>query len=109
MGLAQTILLAPPAVFVVYLLLCAGIVALSRRFAARGENAGNKESAYACGENMEENQGQPEYSEFFKFAFFFTIMHVIALVIATDPNGFSVASMGYMGVTALALYILLRR
>jgi len=109
MDATQMILLTPPATFGIYLLLCAGITLLSGRMAARGPDAGNKQNAYACGENMEENQGQPEYSEFFKFAFFFTIMHVIALVVATDPNGFSVASMGYLGVTALALYILLRR
>ena len=109
MDIAKMIILAPPVTFGIFLLLSMGITALSKRYAAPGADHSRKANAYACGENMEENQGQPEYSEFFKFAFFFTIMHVIALVVATDPNGFSVTSLGYLGVTALALYILLRR
>jgi uncharacterized ion transporter superfamily protein YfcC len=58
---------------------------------------------------MEENRGQPDYSQFFKFAFFFTIMHVVALVVATDPAGLTVTSGVYLGVTVLSLFMLLRR
>lgn len=105
----QTILLAPPVTFLIYLLLSAGLSALSKRIAARGKQSNLKAKAYACGEDMAENQGQPDYTQFFKFAFFFTIMHVIALVVATDPNGLSVTSAVYLGVTALALFMLLRR
>lgn len=103
------ILLAPPVTFAIYLLLSMGVSALSRRLAARGVDSQGKEQAYACGENMPENQGQPEYSEFFKFAFFFTIVHVIALVVATDPHGLTMISAVYLGVTVLALFMLLRR
>lgn len=105
----DTILLTPPVTFGIYLLLSLGISALSRRLAARGTDSEGKEKAYACGEDMPENRGQPEYSEFFKFAFFFTIVHVIALVVATDPSGLTVTSAVYLGVTVLALFMLLRR
>lgn len=103
------ILLAPPVTFGIYLLLSVGISALSKRLAARGTDSEAKEQAYACGEDMPENQGQPDYSEFFKFAFFFTIIHVVALVVATDPAGLTVISAVYLGVTVLALFMLLRR
>ncbi len=102
-------LLAPPIAFAIYLLLSVGISAVSKRLAARGTDSAGKTQSYACGEDMEENQGQPEYSQFFKFAFFFTIMHVIALVVATDPGGLTVTSAVYLGVTVLALFMLLRR
>jgi len=105
----ETILLSPPVTFLLYLALSLGISAFSRRVAARGADSRGKTGAYACGEEMEENQGQPDYSEFFKFAFFFTIMHVVVLVVATDPGGLTVASAVYLGVTALALFMLLRR
>jgi len=105
----ETILLSPPVTFGIYLLICAGITFLCKRLAARGRDSKKKETSYACGEDMQENQGQPDYSEFFKFAFFFTIMHVVVLVVATDPGGFSVTSMIYLGVTVLALFMLLRR
>lgn len=105
----QTILLAPPITFLIYLLLSLGLSAVSKRIAARGTESHGKLKAYACGEDMEENQGQPEYSQFFKFAFFFTIMHVVALVVATDPGGLTITSAVYLGVTVLALFMLLRR
>ncbi len=105
----DTILLSPPVVFIIYLALSVGVSAFFRRVAARGTDSEGKTRAYACGEDMEENQGQPDYSEFFKFAFFFTIMHVVVLVVATDPGGLSVTSAVYLGVTVLALFMLLRR
>ncbi|MCL2512547.1 MAG: NADH-quinone oxidoreductase subunit A [Oscillospiraceae bacterium] len=109
MNNAAIILLAPPVVFVIYLFVCTGISFVFKRLAAKGEQSPNKESAYACGEHMEENKGQPDYTEFFKVAFSFTIMHVIALVVATDPVRFSVTSAVYLGVTVLALFMLLRK
>ena len=105
----QTILLAPPITFLIYLFLSLGLSAMSKRIAARGTESQGKLKAYACGEDMPENQGQPEYSQFFKFAFFFTIMHVVALVVATDPGGLTITSAVYLGVTVLALFMLLRR
>ena len=104
-----TILFAPPIAFAIYWLLSAGISALSKRLAAVSEDSENKEKAYACGEDIAQNQAQPDYREFFKFAFFFTIMHVIALVVATDPEGLTLTSVVYFGVTVLSLFMLLRR
>ena len=40
---------------------------------------------YACGEDLQNPRVQPDYSQFFPFAFFFTIMHVMALIITTVP------------------------
>ena len=105
----SVVLLAPPVTFGIYLLLSFALNAFSRRLAARGTDSDGKEKPYACGEDMPENQGQPDYSEFFKFAFFFTIVHVVALVVATDPNGLTITSAVYLGVTVLALFMLLRR
>ena len=102
------ILLTPPVTFGIYMLLSMGISFLSERLAARGVDAKGKNNPYACGEEMIENQGQPDYTEFFKFAFFFTIVHVVALVVATDPYGLTVTSAVYLGVTVLALFMLLR-
>ncbi|NLG25516.1 MAG: hypothetical protein GX558_09190 [Clostridiales bacterium] len=103
------ILLSPPVAFLALLALAGGISTLSKAMAARGTDAWHKTRAYACGESMPENQGQPDYTEFFKFAFFFTIMHVVVLVVATDAYGLSPMSLIYMGVTVLALFMLFRR
>jgi NADH:ubiquinone oxidoreductase subunit 3 (subunit A) len=102
-------IMMPPIVFLIYLALSMGLSAVSKKLAAKGVDSAGKEKAYACGEDMDENQGQPDYSQFYKFAFFFTIMHVVALVVATDPAGISVMSAVYLGVTVLAMYMLIRK
>ncbi len=104
----ENILLSPPVAFVIFLVLCFAISGFSKRLAARGVDSDKKYQAYACGEDVEENQAQPDYHEFFKFAFFFTIMHVVVLVVATDPGGLTLPSAVYLGVTVLALFMLLR-
>jgi NADH-quinone oxidoreductase subunit A len=81
-------LLLPPIAFIV--LLAAGILLslLSSRLAFRGGKPGaGQAKAYACGEDVECHRAQPDYSQFFPFAFFFTIMHVVALIVATVPSG----------------------
>ncbi|MCX5716542.1 MAG: hypothetical protein NTV07_06835 [Candidatus Omnitrophica bacterium] len=80
-------LLMPPFAFLI--ILAAGILML-RLFARcsfrsnKQQTEGSKKS-YACGEDFNEHMIQPDYSSFFPFAFFFTILHVVALVIATLP------------------------
>ena len=105
----ESFFMTPPVVFVLFLIISFGVSLISKRLSARGADAAAKHQAYACGESMEENRGQPDYSEFFKFAFFFTIMHVVVLVVATDPAGLTVTSAVYLGVTVLSLFMLLRR
>ena len=102
-------LLSPTSVFIVYLALTAAISAFSKRLSAKGADSARKETAYACGEVIDNNLAQPDYSEFFKFAFFFTILHVITLVVATIPGGLTSISTIYLGVAVLALYMLIRR
>ena len=104
-----TILLTPPVAFLLYLAL-AGLISLSSKWlAAKGKDAPGKNKSYACGEDMLVNRAQPDYSQFFQFAFFFTIMHVVVLVVATDPAGISLTSGLYLTVTVLALFMLFRR
>ena len=105
----ESFLLAPPVAFILFLLITMGFSAFSKRLAAVGQDSAGKMKAYACGEDMAENKAQPDYSQFFKFAFFFTVMHVIVLVVATDPAGLTIESAVYLGVTVLAVFMLLRR
>jgi len=79
---------------------------------AKGGAGGGKRKAYACGEDIKENRVQPNYSQFFPFAFFFTIMHVLALVVATVPardwSAVQIAA-GYLLCSSIGLFILFRR
>jgi len=105
----ETFLLLPPVAFALYLILSYGISALAGHLSAKGEDSENKKKSYACGENFTQNRGQPDYSEFFKFAFFFTLMHIVALVVAMDPTGPTIPAVIYVSVTGLSLFILLRK
>jgi len=101
--------LTPPIVFIIFLVLSLGLSGVTGIFATNGKDAPGKTRAYACGEDVQINQGTPEYGQFFEFAFFFTIMHVVVLIIATVPSGISLLSGIYLVVAALAIFILIRR
>ena len=71
-----------------------------------------KGEAYACGEDVKDHRVQPDYQQFFPFAFFFTIMHVLALVVVTVPAGSlsaTLVALGYAGSLAVGLFTLFRR
>jgi NADH-quinone oxidoreductase subunit A len=97
----ERLLLSPPAAFVILFaasLTFAGVVSLlSLKQKVRDE--GSRKS-YACGEDAPTNTMQPDYTQFFPFAFFFTILHVVALLLCTIP----VRSAG--SLTIAAIYIL---
>lgn len=66
-----------------------------------------KLSTYACGEDIPRGKVRHSY-HLFHFAFFFTVLHVAALVIATVPSG-SMALLGiiYLAIAIIAVIILL--
>jgi NADH-quinone oxidoreductase subunit A len=81
----SSMLLAPPLALLVVLaatLILARVFARLETPAAPGAPAGSRK-AYACGENVERPRLQPDYAEFFPFAFFFTMLHVVTLIVAT--------------------------
>jgi NADH:ubiquinone oxidoreductase subunit 3 (subunit A) len=47
---------------------------------------------YACGEELPTHMIQPDYGQFYPFAFFFTILHVVALTATTVPAVLTVAT-----------------
>ena len=107
----NSFLLLPPVVFVIILVTVLLFAHFASKLSMKGKEASGKRKAYACGEDLGEHRLQPDYSQFFSFAFFFTIMHVVVLVIATAPVGFLVSIMGciYIAAAVVALLILFRR
>ncbi len=107
------ILLAPPVCFViVFLMITAFAGALSRLSLKFKNPPGDIGTSYACGEDVKTHLMQPDYSQFFPFAFLFTVLHVVALTIATIPvetmNSFAIAVIYLAGALA-GLTILFRR
>jgi NADH-quinone oxidoreductase subunit A len=72
-----------------------------------------KGKAYACGEDVKDHRVQVDYHQFFPFAFFFTIMHVLALVVATVPaegsRSATALAIGYSASLIIGLLVLFRK
>jgi NADH-quinone oxidoreductase subunit A len=92
------LLLSPPIAFVI-LLAAAGLVyAALGRLAPKRRSRGEGLKPYACGEDKSDHMIQPDYGQFLPFAFFFTILHVVALMVTTAGSAAG-------GLTAAALVI----
>ncbi len=80
-------ILTPPIVFVISLLVVLGLFWALGGLTFKGKRrVGGATAPYACGEDLPASSMiQPNYSQFLHFAFFFTILHVVALTIATVP------------------------
>ncbi|MFH1452944.1 MAG: hypothetical protein ABIH00_03050 [Armatimonadota bacterium] len=107
------LLLLPPVAFVVILIFVALQLFVFGKYGVKSKNdAPGKRKVYACGEDVPVPMVNPEYSQFFSFAFFFTIMHVVALMITTFPAG-SISMLAFAlfyvvgGITCL--FILFRK
>ena len=83
----NAILLIPPVAFVIIFIASILLSALSSKLAFKTDSQSDeKKSCYACGEDIPKHRMQPEYTQFFHFAFFFTVMHVFVLIIACIPK-----------------------
>jgi NADH:ubiquinone oxidoreductase subunit 3 (subunit A) len=107
------ILLSPPAAFIIFFVFLMVLSRLASKIAFINQKKvdGTGES-YACGEDIKDHLAQPDYSQFFPYAFFFTLAHVAAMVITTVPveNAHTlILALSYICVIVVGLYILLRK
>ena len=105
-------ILTPPAAFIIILtatMLLSGLLSKLSFKTRKGEDAST--TSYSCGEEGLTPYIQPDYAQFFPFAFFFTILHVTALMITTVPletlGSLSIAVV-YLAGAMTALFILFR-
>ncbi len=105
----ENILLSPPIAFVIILALFIVSLWISKFMAPKGAESFGKGEAYAGGESPKTHKVQPDYRQFFPFAFFFTIMHVVVLIVATVPKEVSPLAYVFVGASILALLILFRK
>ena len=82
----RDLLLSPPVVFIVIMLAAIIFAYVLSKLALKPKNVpAGLTKEYSCGEDIKTHMIQPDYSQFFPFAFYFTILHVVALMIATVP------------------------
>lgn len=106
-------ILTPPIAFFLILSVSIILALLASRLAIKNKRSSDEyKKAYSCGEDFGGHLIQPDYRQFFPFAFFFTILHVVALMIATVPtetaSSFWLALI-YILCAITGLLILLRR
>ncbi len=84
--ITESLLLSPPMAFIIVLgaVLCLSFALAKLAFKPQRRVEGLTKP-YACGEDVGDIMIQPDYSQFFPFAFYFTILHVVALMIAAVP------------------------
>lgn len=109
----NNLLLLPPIAFFVILIFIIFQMEFFGQYSIKSKlNAPGRDKPYACGEDVPLNKVNPEYKQFFSFAFFFTIMHVVALVVTTypakDPRSLAIALIYVLGAVT-GLVILFRR
>lgn len=109
----KDLLLSPPVAFVIILLTVMILMYLSSKLSYHSnKQAAGSRKPYACGEDNYDAMAQPDYSNFFPFAFFFTLAHVATLIITTVPvetiKTFEIAGIYILG-TMVGLSILLRK
>jgi NADH:ubiquinone oxidoreductase subunit 3 (subunit A) len=103
----------PPAAFAIILLVATGLTYWLRGLSCcKRKTPDDSGESYACGEENYNHMAQPDYSNFFPFAFFFTLAHVATLIMATvivgTPKVLAMAIV-YLIAAIIGLYILLRR
>ena len=101
------VLFWPPVAFGIFFLIGYLIYRSGGAMGLKTKIEGGKLTTYACGEDIPGQKVQPGY-HLFHFAFFFTVLHVAALIIATVASG-GIALLGilYLLITLVAVVILL--
>ena len=94
------LILAPPIAFIIFLVVAYLVYKWGGTLAIKKKVEGKKLATYACGEDIPSGKAQYAY-QFFRIAFFFTILHVAALIIATVPSG----RMAFLGIIYLLIVI----
>ena len=103
------LLLTPPVVFVAVLVVVGLLALLVKGLAIQGKPSQGKGEPYACGQNVPTGKIQPGYKDFFHFAFLFTILEVVALILGTVTANAIWLTLVILSVVVLAIFILFRR
>lgn len=103
------ILLSPPGAIIILILVGCIFSHGVKSLSAKGQDNTRKLEAYACGQRNVLHSVSPDYSQFYPYAFFFTVMHVLVLVVATAPAGALTLPLLYVAAGVLALLIVFRR
>jgi NADH-quinone oxidoreductase subunit A len=102
-------LYAPPITFLIFLIVFLVGSKSVDKYSRSSVRTEHETDSYACGQRNIQNYVNPDYSQFFQYAFFFTIMHVLVLVIATAPYDAMTLPIVFIACGILSMAILFKR
>ncbi len=105
----EGLLFAPPIVFLMFIAIFFLLTKGVSRYSYTNAHRDHGLDPYACGQQNVQGYVNPDYSQFFPFAFFYTIMHVLVLVVATAPYDAPLLPVAYIACGILALAIIFKR
>lgn len=105
----DTLILTPPVAFLIFVLLFSVCSRGFARYSHEGSRGRNGLDSYACGQRDVRNYVNPDYSQFFQYAFLFTIMHVLVMVVATAPYDAPILPVVFIAAGIFCLVIIFRR
>jgi NADH-quinone oxidoreductase subunit A len=77
------ILLYPPFAFIIALIILFIFAKIIKGFEPKVQKNPETSKTYACGEDVAPQKSTPSYEEFYPYAIFFTVLHVVALMLMT--------------------------
>ena len=107
----QSALVSTPVVFLLFLLVLALLSIYLKRKADKTPGGKHSVDPYACGQSKDavSQYVNPNFKRMFYLAFFFTVMHVLVMIVATAPAGHTLMPVAYICVGILAMLILFRK
>lgn len=99
----------PPFAFLFFLLVAIILGAGGRRLAPRVPPDEGATTSYAGGEDIPGEKKFIGYKVFFPIALFFTVLHVLALLLGLLPHGLAWVGLVYSGIIVLALLSIILR
>lgn len=108
---AQSVIISTPVLFLAFLLILTLLSLYLKRKANKTPSGKHAFDPYACGqtEDAVSQYINPNFRRMFYLAFFFTVMHVLVMIVATAPKGHTLMPVAYIAVGALAMLILFRK
>lgn len=104
----HTLLYSPQVILAAFFVVFMVSIRLFTKLAPKGELGEHALDPYACGQRDFENYIHPNYSQFYRYAFVFTEMHMLTMVLATAPKDATVLPLVYVAAGVLALLIIFR-
>ncbi len=105
----KEVLYSPPIIFALFLMGFALMYKWFSKYSADGKAGEHTYEPYACGQRDVENYVNPDYSHFFPYAFVFTVVHVLILVVATAPSDAVLLPVVYVVAGILSILISFKR